>query len=98
MVKKVHTREFKSRVVLEAIKGRETIAVLAQKYGVHPSQIHDWKKSVLEGLPTIFGNSKRKQEDGSGQEILERQIGKLVIENDYLKKKLERYPIVRGYK
>ena len=34
MVKKVHKREFKSRVVLEAIKGRETIAVLAQKYGV----------------------------------------------------------------
>jgi len=99
MTKKVHTNEFKAKVALEAIKGIDTIAVIAQKYSVHPSQIHDWKRSVLEALPNSFGPLKKpKLSDGVCVDVLERKIGRLVIENDFLKKKLEIFPIHRGSK
>ena len=84
-----HSAAFKAKVALAAIKGDKTIAQLASQYEVHPTQIAQWKKQLLESLPEIF--SCRGQNDRQDQEQLTaqlyQQIGQLKVELDWLKKK-----------
>ena len=79
--------EFKAKVAIEAIKGQRTVAELAGAYEVHPNQITQWKKQLLESLPEVFG--RRRQEDRQQQEELTaqlyQQIGQLKVELDWLK-------------
>ena len=84
-----HTAGFKAKVALAAAKGDKTIAELASEYEVHPNQITQWKKQLLESLPEIF--SRRRQNEQYQQEELTaelyQQIGQLKVELDWLKKK-----------
>lgn len=50
-----HSPMSKARIDLVAIKGDETTAGLANSFEVHPSQIHKWKNSLVEGAASIFG-------------------------------------------
>jgi len=80
---------FKARVALEAVKGEKTIAQIASEYGVHPNQIGQWKRKLLEELPMLFSD-KRSRHDRDQEELeseLYRQIGQLKVEIDWLKKK-----------
>ena len=78
--------EFKARVVLEALKGRKTISQLASDFQVHPTQITTWKKQALNGLKNSF-KSRGGGEPNSKKHMdtLYKQIGKLQVENDFLK-------------
>ena len=49
-----HDAAFKARVALEALKGERPVSELAAEYGVHPTMIHQWKRSLLEGTAGIF--------------------------------------------
>ena len=84
-----HTAAFKAKVALAAAKGDKTIAELASEYEVHPNQITQWKRQLLESLPEIF--SRRRQNEQYQQEELTaelyQQIGQLKVELDWLKKK-----------
>ena len=51
-----HSPAFKAKVALEAVKGEETVAQLAARYQVNPSQIQAWKKALTEGAAGVFGN------------------------------------------
>jgi transposase-like protein len=88
--KKQYDGRFKARVALEAIKSQRTIGEIAGEYSVHPSQIHKWKKYVLDELPNMFSdNGKKLQQDNDKlQSELYQQIGKLKVELDWLKKKV----------
>lgn len=88
-MKKNHEAAFKAKVALEAVKGEKTIAQIAGEYGVHPNQIGQWKKRLLEELPGIFSDRRRKEEKEGAAETdeLYRQIGQLKVELDWLKKK-----------
>ena len=81
--------EFKTRVVLEALKERQTIEALAKAYELHPNQITTWKKEFLSKAGSVF-NSKEADSKSSEPNIekLYAQIGQLKVENDFLKKKL----------
>jgi transposase len=94
-----YSTAFKSEVALAAIKGEETIASLAQKYELSPSQINLWKNEALKGFSSIFEKPQSKK-DNSVPEVdyLERKVGQLTIEIDYLKKKCGTYPGTRGSK
>jgi transposase-like protein len=85
--------EFKFKVALEAAKGTKTINELASEYEVHPNQIGQWKKELLEGGPSLFtrpsAQQQRRQE--SQQAELYEQIGRLKMELEWLKKKAARY-------
>ena len=56
-----YSAAFKAKVALEAVKGEKTIAELASQYEVHPTQIAQWKKQLLESLPDVFNNSRQKE-------------------------------------
>ena len=87
-----HSASFKARVALEAIKGEETVAQLAARYEVHPSQVRTWKKVLLEGATGIFGGD-HGQEQKKGEALVARlyqQIGQLKVEKDFLESRLGR--------
>ena len=76
-------------MALEAIKGYKTANELAAEYGVHPTQITQWKKQALDGLPELF--STRRGEQAKSEEdliaSLYQQIGQLKVQVDWLEKK-----------
>lgn len=89
VMRKKYSDNFKSKVALEAIKGEKTISELASQYELHPNQISNWKKQLLEGVPEIFSRSKKvaiKSQESQTDELY-RQIGQLKVELDWLKKK-----------
>ena len=88
-MKKKFDGAFKAKVALEAIKGEKTIAQIASEYGVHANQIGQWKKRLLEELPGLFSDRRKREEKEGAAETdeLYRQIGQLKVELDWLKKK-----------
>ena len=87
--RKNHSAVFKAKVALAAAKGDKTIAELASTFEVHPTQIAQWKKRLLESTTDIF-SQKRQREKTNNDELtseLYRQIGQLKVELDWLKKK-----------
>ena len=90
-MRKRFSTAFKAKVAVEALKGEKTIAELSSEYGVHSNQIRQWKKKLVEELPDIFSD-RRKRSEKEGEELaseLYRQIGQLKVELDWLKKKSE---------
>ena len=92
MNRKKYSASFKAKVALETLKNDMTIAELAQKYGIHPTQINRWKTDLLRKAEVIFqqGNKIDKADD-QYVAALERKAGQLAIEVDFLKKNLNVY-------
>ena len=88
--RKQFTPALKAKVAVEAMKGSRSVNELARLYEVHPTQISEWKKRALEGLPGLFADGRRRgAQDGEGLEAqLYQEIGQLKVELDFLKKKV----------
>ena len=89
--RKRYDGRFKAQVALEAIKNQQTIAQIASEYGVHPTQVNQWKKQVLEELPQLFTKERSQTTSDTEQLVAElyRQIGQLKVELDWLEKKTQ---------
>ena len=89
MKRKTFTSEYKSKVAIEALKGHRTVNEIAAEFEVHPTQVNAWKKQLLDGASETFsrGRKKREEHHEAEKDRLYRQIGKLQVEVDWLKKK-----------
>lgn len=82
---------FKARVALEAIRERETVSQLSKRYGVHSTQIHQWKKRLIDSSSEIFDSGGKATSVNESREAeLFEQIGRLQVELEWLKKKSAR--------
>lgn len=89
--RKTHSAEFKARIAMEALRGVKTISEIASESGVHPVQVSQWKKELAESASLLFEKEsaiKRRDEEELRQRAkLERKIGQLTVEVDWLREK-----------
>lgn len=90
--RKRHNAEFKTKVALAAIRQDKTINELTSEFGVHASQIHNWKKQVLTVIPQAFSRRPAREQENQQAQVdeLHRQLGQVIAERDWLKKKSSR--------
>ncbi len=89
IIRKKFSETFKARVALEAAKGLKTTAEISSEFGVHATQIRQWKNELKSNLPVLFGTNRKADNDNAKLvNELYRQIGELQVENQWLKKKL----------
>jgi putative transposase len=88
-----YSAQFKFHLALEAAKGLKTINELASEHSVHPNQISEWKRRLLEAGGTIFSRdgARHHREEQEREADLYEQIGRLKVELEWLKKKAARF-------
>ena len=89
-IKRSHPASFKAKVALDLIKETDTLAAIASKYAIHPTQARQWKVQMLNNIEALFSDkpSTALKEKDELIDQLYRQIGQLKVELDWLKKKL----------
>ena len=88
--------EFKAKVALEALKGAQTVAELASRFGMHPTMIPQWKRALLEGASGVFERGGRKAPETDAEQVkeLHAKIGELAVANDFLARKLKPWGVM----
>jgi transposase-like protein len=79
-----HAAAFKAKVALEAVKGDKTVAEIAQRHDVHPNQVTEWRRQLLERAADVFGGAAVQAEPPVDLKALHAKIGQLTLENDFL--------------
>jgi transposase-like protein len=87
--RKQYSADLKAKIAVEAVKGQRTIQEIASHYGIHPNQVTQWKKQLLDGASEVFSNGRNDagEADEKMKAELYQQVGKLQVELDWLKKK-----------
>ena len=80
----VHGAGFKAKVALAAMKGDRTIAEIAQAYEVHPNQVADWKRQLLENASAVFDGKSGTDKPSPDLKVLHAKIGQQALEIDFL--------------
>ncbi|MBT5230785.1 MAG: transposase [Methylococcales bacterium] len=87
--RRAYSPELKAQVVLEALQESGNVSDLSNKHGIHATQIHQWKKVVLNGLPEIFRQNKKNSVSYDESLLIGQlfeQIGRLTVQLEQLKR------------
>lgn len=90
-----HTAEFKARVAFEAVQGLKTQSEIAKEFEIHPVMVGKWKTELLERMPELFESKSDKESPKADKatDELERKVGQLTMEVDFLEKKCKQLGI-----
>ena len=90
-MRKRYGNDFKAKVALAALRGDKTMAELSSEHGVHANMITRWVREAKDGLAGVFAGSDREEvrELKEKNESLLTTIGRIQVENDWLRKKLD---------
>jgi len=96
--RKKYTPEYKARIVLEALREESTISEIGSREGINPNQIQNWKRDFIEKSAMVFATDKSEKEAEKAlnekdkqQARLEKKVGQLTLEVDFLKEICERH-------
>ena len=86
-----HAPAFKAQVALEALKGEETAAALASRFGVHPTMIHEMEARSARGRIRVFERGRRNKPGIDEEQVkeLHARIGELAVTRSFLERKLK---------
>jgi transposase-like protein len=89
--RKSYSSEMKGRIVLEMLREEMTVSQISAKYGINQSVLNKWRNTLLEGAPSLFADPRKKspaenQKDATIEDLY-RQVGKLSLQLEWLKKK-----------
>lgn len=88
-IRKQHSKHLKFKASIELVKSEKTLAQLCQEYGIHQSVLQKWKKTLMDEGAEIFEDHRKKKNTPPDNTLeLERKIGQLTMEVDFLKKAL----------
>lgn len=79
-----HSAAFKAKVAIEALADGKTIAEIAQKHDVHPNQVTEWRRQLIERAAGAFGGAAAPEAAAVDLKALHAKIGQLTLENDFL--------------
>lgn len=82
-----HSPQFKAKVALEALAGEKTIHEIAAKHQVHPTQVTQWRRQLIDQAAEVFGKGSSKNE-ADDRDTLLAKIGQLTVEKDFLSRVL----------
>ncbi len=89
--RKQYKPSYKGQVAVAAIQERETLAQIAQRFKIHPVQVSQWKKHLIENAGAAFEtDGVESQQAARDQEELLKKIGELTMERDFLSRGLRR--------
>lgn len=84
-----HLPGFKAKVAIAALKGDKTLTELAEHFALHPNQINDWKKQLLDHADSVFGSTQdEKKHSDEHVKDMQAKIGQQALEIDFLQKVL----------
>lgn len=83
-----HSAAFKAKVAIEALADGKTIAEIAQKHDVHPNQVTEWRRQLMERAAGVFGVAAAAEAPAVDLKALHAKIGQLTLENDFLESAL----------
>lgn len=87
-IRKKHNRDIKLKVVLALLKGDKTLAQISSEFGVHATQIKEWREQGLAAMKERFSARRGRKKEGVEENHLYEEIGRLKVDLDFLSGKL----------
>jgi len=92
--RKQYTAEYKAKIAIETLREANTPSEIASREAINVKQIYNWRQTLLDGAQLVFDQNKSEREHerklaeaSEREEGLMAKVGRLTIENDWLKKK-----------